>query len=288
MHKIRLLAASAVIVGLGTSAAYADPDGFLSGSLGPQQLSSGASGSTNSIDGYTGAARLTGAYDFTPVLGVQGDILLRYDELTNDFNSVEMTSLDAALHAYYREPENFLLGGVVQIGRTEMDYGSSNASIDRSYAGIEAQAFFDDLTAYGQIGIQGLSGDNLSDETDGWFITGELRYFLTPDFKIEAHAGRSELSLGDTNTPFSVEYATVNVGFGLEYKFEDAPISLFGTYDYATSEFTGPSTVTIDTHRVLIGAKFNIGAETLQERDRAGAALKPVDFGTLPVPGGPS
>ncbi len=223
--------------------------------------------------------RVTGAYNFTPALGAQGDLLLRMDSHEGAAFAFDFSAIDGALHLFYREPENFLLGGIVQLGNSKsLIDGDELWSLNRSYVGAEAQAFFDQITLYGQLGFETLSPDyDALWDADGWFITGEVRHFLTPDFKLEAHAGLSELDLNvDDN---AIALTTRNIGVGAEYKFENLPISMFGSYDYGQTSIDGD--VAFDSHRVMAGLKLNLGEDSLQDRDRTGASLKPVDFNSL-------
>ena len=60
----------------------------------------------------------------------------------------------------------------------------------------------------------------------------EARYFLTPDFRIDAHAGLSTLTDGVVPTTTAT---TLNLGVGAEYRLENLPVSLFATYDCFTT-----------------------------------------------------
>lgn len=259
-----------------STAAFADPD-FVAGlSVGGAYWDGDDFASGDSLSGHHVQGLLSGAYNFTPVLGMQGDVRLNFESLDDDGETLDITSIDGALHGFYRESERFLLGGLVQLGQDEFSSNYYSAKLNRTAVGAEAQAFFDQLTVYGQLGLQTLGPDYVGAlDLDGWFITGEVRYFLTPDFKIEAHAGRSELSYSDV---LSLQFETVNAGIGAEYKLADLPLSIFAQYDYTTSSLTLLD-ASIDSHRVLVGLKFNMGKETLQDRDRNGASLKPLDFG---------
>ena len=112
--------------------------------------------------------------------------------------------------------------------------------------------------------------------TNGWFGSLEARYFLTPDLRIEAHVGVSSYDLDFIET---VTFTTVSAGIGAEYKLENLPVSLFASYDfYSTSyDYNGGPAPTLDEHRLMVGAKFAIGEDSLLERDRNGATLKPVE-----------
>jgi len=276
MRLLAVLLASTAISAAST-AAFADPDFVAGVSIGGTQWHEEFV-STEDVSGYYVQGLLSGAYNFTPVLGVQGDVLVHYENLDEDGVTAEVGSIDGALHGFYRDSERFLLGGFVQLGQDEFSSDLSDNTVQRGAVGVEGQAFFDQVTVYGQLGLQTLNTDVTPDfDFDGWFITGEVRNFLTPDLKIEAHASRSELSYSDGLT---LQYETVNAGIGAEYKFADMPLSISAKYDYTTSSLAFFDDASIDSHRVLVGLKFNMGEETLQDRDRHGVSLKPLDFGT--------
>lgn len=278
MQKFIAVAAAALALGAAVTPAQADADLFIVGLVGPGAIAIsepiGQDASTLTIQGL-----MSGAYNFTPELGVQGDILVT--SLSADFDSYESdkTSLDGALHLFYRDPDRFLLGGFVQLGSDSYDYEMGyNQRATRAYLGLEGQVFVDSLTLYGQIGATSISYDEPEVDGTGWFGTIEARYFLTPDFKIAASAGFVQydldlLGMDSTST-------NVMVGASAEYKLPDLPISLLAKVDYVkatTDQFDAVSEQT----RVMFGVKFAIGDDTLQDRDRNGASLKPVEPGEI-------
>lgn len=256
--------------------ALADPSGFVSIGAGPAGAETEFMGSSNAIDGFAVEALASGVYMFTPVLGVQGDV--RYTSRTFEDVGGDMTtsSVDGALHGFYRESDQFLVGGFVQIGRDSLEDGSFTAgTTDRSYIGGEAQVFLGNATLYAQAGMQqfDVGSGMMSVGLSGWFGTVEARYFLTPDLRIEAHAGFNTLEFDI----IAIALNTATIGVGAEYKFESLPISLFAKYDYTTTSFNDDGgSPTMSDHRFLVGARFAIGEDTLLDRDRNGASLRPV------------
>ncbi|MDC9825066.1 hypothetical protein PRN20_15145 [Devosia sp. ZB163] len=253
--------------------ALADPTGFVSLGVGPTSLEFDG-GSPDVVDGWAIEALASGAYMFTSVLGAQGDVRFMQRTLSESSDDLTLSNFDGALHGFYRE-EGFLVGGFVQIGRDNADYnGFSDGETNRSYLGGEAQVFVDNLTLYGQGGMQkydfGSGGPSLG--LSGWFGNLEARYFLTPNFSIEGRVGINTLEF----EIFDATLTTVSAGIGAEYKFDDLPLSLFASYDYASTSFDqGPSNEVRD-HRFLVGARFALGEDTLLDRDRNGASLEAV------------
>lgn len=120
--------------------------------------------------------------------------------------------------------------------------------------------------------------DRLQRPTDndpfvGWFANAEIAYYVTPDFKLEVHGG-----LSHTDWMSNYTNRTVNVGLGAEYKFEDTPFSVFGTYDFFRSDFTTDNGLLMEQQRVLFGVKFNLDDGTLKDNDREGVKLSPVHW----------
>lgn len=257
--------------------ALADPTGFISIGAGPAGTEIDAGSSTFNLDGYALEALLSGAIMLTPVLGVQGDVQFTSRTLEDSGDDITTNSFDGALHGFYRESDKFLVGGFVQIGRDDVSYNSASVgTIDRAYVGGEAQVYFDNLTLYGQAGMQQLDYGNgsMSIGLNGWFANAEVRYFLTPNLRIEARAGFDTLDFEIASATFD----TVTIGAGVEYKLDSLPISLFAKYDYSTTSVDAPMSddATIGSHRFLVGARFALGEDSLLDRDRSGASLRPV------------
>ena len=294
MHFHRLLAASAtavitVAMAPAAMAASSTPpltDGFVSVAAGGAWFPD-ETDSDNNEHGMSLEGAASGEYNFTSVLGFQGDLVVQSQHFEFDNDPSEDTSTlrnaDAALHVFYRDSSQFLYGGFVQFGTDTFSFdGSSFASTDdRYYAGAEAQYFLGDATLYGQAGAQQVTFDGQS--APGWFATFEARYFLQPDFKIEAHIGANDFSTGGGDLDVNVN--SWNAGVGAEYKFANAPFSIFAKYDFTHEDSSAfGSTDTFDDNRVLVGVKFNFGAETLEDRDRSGASLKPVSSPAFAAP----
>jgi len=217
------------------------------------------------IDSWAIELAASGVYQFTPEVGVQGDLV--YSSLSTDETYFsDVTSFDGALHLFFRDSSSFLIGGFVQVGTTDADYDYYSYGTTRSYVGVEGQLYLDLLTLYGQVGWQNYDEDGA--EGDGLFANVEARYFITDDFRVDVHAGMATISydFGDTKL--------YNVGIGAEYKFTDLPLSVFGKLDYYSADQPFLST---DSVRAMVGLKFNFGDDTLFDRDRNGPTLKPVE-----------
>jgi opacity protein-like surface antigen len=242
------------------------------GSLG-LGIVSNSSYDDDAVNGPTVNGLASAAYSFTPELGVQGDVMLNYDRIKQTDGlaaTISTTMLDGALHGYYRT-DNFLVGGIVQLGRSSIQINDNDPHTeDRRYAGLEGQLYLDNFTLYGQAGVKDL--DNGYVTFTGYFGKLEGRYFLTPDFRIEAHVGVG--TLNDDNFD-DWTTTTVNLGVGAEYKFDDMPFSLFAQYDYYRGELRDD--VIGERQRAMVGIRFQIEDDSLMARDRSGPSLEPVE-----------
>lgn len=249
-------------------------DGFVSIAGGGASLTDDFSDSAQGLS-VEGAA--SAEYNFSANLGFQGDLVLRSQDVTAFGFTNTDRSLDAAVHAFYRQQDQYLLGGFAQFGVNNLLDGEEfGEDFDRYYAGAEGQLFFGDATLYGQAGFQqwrDSAGDGSA--ANGWFANLEARYFLTPDFKIDAHVGGDQLRFGDDADDEEID--TWRAGVGAEYKLADAPFSIFAKYDFTHQQTQFSSSSGTNDNRILFGVKFNFGVDTLEQRDRTGASLKPVE-----------
>lgn len=267
MHNVFRLTVSAIALTLATSTAFADPDGFVAGSIGANTFD--YNGSDN--QGSTLAdVRASATGYLTPTLSAQGDVVLQYQRIADEFNVANLYNLNGALHLNYREAEQFLVGGFAQVSGQVESYDSGYvSSLSRFFAGLEGQLYLDDLTLYGQVGATRFS--YLSDYSySGLFATVELRYFLTPDLKVDAHGIVVKMNHDQYDFPTN----TYGIGIGAEYRLPDSPLSLYGALDHFSNDFGNENTYS-DT-RVTVGIKFNFGSDTLKDQDRNGTTLKPV------------
>jgi hypothetical protein len=254
-------------------------DGFVSLAIGGDQLTESFFGESTSIDGLTIEGAASGSYMFSSTLGFQGDVVLSNQTYSgNDFigeGNLTERNADVALHGFYRN-DQYLIGAFAQYGMSGVSSDEApGVSFDRYYAGAEGQLFLNNATLYAQLGGQQfrLGSELESENVNGWFGTFEARYFLQPDFKIDAHVGFDtfNVNLGEETT-----LTTWHAGVGAEYRFSGTPFSVFAKYDYSQETANGESG-SISDNRILVGAKFNFDTPTLLDRDRSGASLKPVD-----------
>jgi hypothetical protein len=248
--------------------ALADPSGFISGGLGVVSYDN----EYVSVSGPSANARASGTVELTPTLNLQGDVVLDFRRYNYEEYYQDELDLTGALHLFYREPENYLIGGFIQVtnDRTvDSDSPDNESNSQRWVAGAEAQAYLGDLTLYGQAGFVTESFGG-GDAQSGFFGTAQVRYFLTPDFKLDVHGLFTQLSDPDYSDS---TLTTSGVGVGVEYKLPESALSVFGTADFLSNQYESGYSET-DT-RVMVGIKFNFGADSLIDQDRNGTSLDP-------------
>ncbi len=253
---------------LATLSASAASDAFLSGGIGIHRFG---------IDEFQDGAALSAAAGvsgvLTPVLDGQAEVSLAY--IRTDFDTSIDTRLefDGALHVFKREPGAYLLGGLVQLGlrneTIEIEDETESASATTAWAGLEGQAYLDGVTLYGQFGVMKAAYERDDPFTfTGLFASAEVRYFLTDNFRVDVHG----LAVSMRSDQYDGGQTTWGAGIGAEYRLADTPVSVFGTADLFRS---AAGLQEFGDARIMVGLKFNIGSETLLERDRNGASLKP-------------
>ncbi len=268
MLNVRLAGAIGLVIAATATPALAD-SAFIS-------LGAGTNGWTYwSNDSYRdgGAIELaaSGVYQFTPELGVQGDLILGSHQNKIDSYEMSSTEANAALHAFFRN-EAYLIGGFAQLGKTITDPNSGDSSHWTAiYGGAEAQLYIDNVTLYGKVGVSATGVDDSEwGELSSVFAEAKIRYFVTDNLRLDAYVGLDSAKIDD----YSVKLTTAKIGAGIEYKFDNSPISAFGQVDYYSSEDHGHGG--IDGYRLLVGLKFNFGDDTLKARDRSGPSLDTV------------
>jgi hypothetical protein len=229
-------------------------------------------------EGLSAQARASVAHFFTPTLGIQGDVLLGYNSLANDEAEDAKIQFEAAVHAFIRHSDNVTVGAFAQIGwdghYNDVGYGGEpSVHFERHYLGVEGKVSFDASSVHVQSGWMQLNAINYDPNIPalGPFATATIRHFPSSDLSVEGRVGIFGLKRGES----SVSHLTYNIGAGFEYRLPGSPLSTFLEYDYFRAQ-QGMSSPT-DTHRVLAGLRFSKGAASLQDRDRSGAMMKPVE-----------
>jgi len=169
------------------------------------------------------------------------------------------------------------------------DAGGGIAGAQRhGVLGAEAQWYWSQFTLYVQGGYDttlGTVGFGV-DDINAWFVRGTGRYFVTPNFLIEATGLYANGELNSDAAGFVFFGAPGSWGFETwlwqvkaEWRFPTAPFSIFAKYQGSETRydtlFDGGNTFDskVRDHRVLFGVKLHMGDRSLQGTDRGGATL---------------
>jgi hypothetical protein len=261
MHSFFKVPLALGLLAISSAPAFADPDGFVSGGLGANNISV----FDESFDSPLVQLRGSASGMFSPTLTMQGDVVMQYQS----YDFADDLNLDLALHAAYREEDRFLIGGFVQLGNQFESYDDDSYSGGRTFVAAEGQVYLDDVTLYLQVGGVSVEPPGFI-SYNGYFATAELRYFLTDDLRLDVRGLAMRTAL-DAFPEYPTD--TYGVGIGAEYRLPDSAISLFANADIFANQNKFNA---VTDSRVLFGIKFNFGPETLKGRDRSGATLSPV------------
>lgn len=154
--------------------------------------------------------------------------------------------------------------------------------------GAETQWYWNQFTFYLQGGYDttlGTVGFGV-DDINAWFIRATGRYFVTPNFLIEATGMYAN---GEMNSdvsgifffsgPGSWGFETWLWQVKAEGRLATAPFSIFAKYQGSETRYDTFVDIgatfdsTVRDHRVLLGVKLHMGDRTLQGTDRGGATL---------------
>lgn len=229
----RLLAGSAVValsVMLGTV-----PSGRVNaGDKAVAQPNAKIAGHGGRVDGD-----IAGFAEGSVSFNLSGNLGMQLDAGGGDFG--DETGFAFGGHLFWRDPERFLIGGVVSFARVT----EPGATITR--IGAEAEYYWGDIT------LKASGGGQLSSEDafDGGFFTGQIAYYPVDNLVFKA-GGQVASGVGNSFATFGVEYQVDNNLI--------PGIALFAEGAYGQEDFTA----------LLAGVRIYIGAErkSLKRRHR--------------------
>lgn len=217
-------------------------------------------------------------------LSIQSDVKYEYNEYALEdanFNDPwgPRYSFQGAVHLSWRNPTTGLFGVFGGVGTSGFNPGGRH---DIRFVGGEAQFYLNDITFYGQGGYLDFaerSGFTSLDE--GLFARGALRWFLSPDSRLQLEATYADVDYSNNNG--STEWISGEVRY--DFTFAGAPvvgdvpiyIAYRGTHrDNCT--FNGGDDVT--DHTIMIGTSYSFSGDRITV-DRQGATLDTPDFGNM-------
>ncbi|MBC6980617.1 outer membrane beta-barrel protein [Caulobacter sp. 17J80-11] len=183
------------------------------------------------------------AFKPTDQIGVQLDAGYTSLQIDDEFSSEN--AFGAGAHVFTRN-DQWAVGGFAAV--------SNSDSVSTYNLGVEGAKYFDNLTVAGTIAYG--SSDDL--DADAWGVGGEVRYFLTDNFRLNAGLGYAD-----------ADYDKVwSAGLGGEYQLSSKPFSVYAGYTHYQFDDAD-----IDEDKLSIGMRVSFGGQTLKGRDRSGASF---------------
>ena len=263
-------------------------DAFISGDFGTTRYKhndlSGDNFLSKRNDGSYGI-RGSFAFQHPNKLGLQFDGVYSKD----DMGSGELTTLDLATHAFYRN-DNFLVGLFGQYKQPRFSHKEAVVDISgdlltpqQVFFGAESQGYFGDLTVAGQIARQEFVNESAFNVYGhGNVATIKANYFINDDWKISTGYGYNKVYMNDFSADnFNANYNTHKLSIGTEYRFSNYPFSLYADYSHNKFKLNfldadGDPNLKLRTDTIMAGIKINFGSYSLKSRDRSGASLNPI------------
>ncbi|WP_108882302.1 tail fiber domain-containing protein [Anderseniella sp. Alg231-50] len=222
-------------------------------------------------------------------LSIQSDVKYEYNsnalESPGDNDVIgPRYSFQGAAHVSWRDPSSFLLGafggaGVTSFGRRKYDV---------RFIGGEAQVYLDDITLYAQGGYvdyantqtTGLVALSSPTPDDGLFARGVLRWFLTPDSRIQIEGTYVNLDL--VSAAFGSAGEAEIFSAGARYDFTVGGLPVIGdTPFYVAYRGTFRDNCAfgddLDDHTFMVGTSYSFSGDMLTV-DRQGATLDTPNF----------
>ncbi len=175
----------------------------------------------------------------------------------------------ALIHAYWRDPDHFAVGAFGGYSGLNIYTGQHGSMWT---GGAEAQAYFNNLTLYGQV-----AGFN-STASSGWlyfngfFIRGTARFFPTPNLRLQLDAQFANLKNTD-----SIDVLTL-IGTA-EYRLPNSFLSGFASVRW--DQVNPVLNLEYDDTRFMLGIRGYFGSGSQIDNDRHGAPMDVIPFPPL-------
>lgn len=200
----------------------------------------------------------------------------------------DLRTYAGAAHVYWRDPTWLAIGAFADIRRYESfpsryvpdldTYVPIGKTQELDFVGVEGQLFFDRVTFYGQASFGERTRvffndeDTDEDSVSAWNVRGVLRYFPWDDTRLQAEVSYGEEKLGFEGFTRNTWRAAAQA----DYRFSSFPVSVFGRYQFEDPFNEGEDrfgTQPTASHRVLVGARYSFGSNSLLDEDRNGASM---------------
>jgi len=186
-------------------------------------------------------------------------------------------------HLTFRETDRYLFGAFAGGGKVFFASTDDDA-YTQWLVGVEGQAYFGNMTLFGQAGISGVESNvstshNVIDEA--FFLRGVARQYMNyGDTKLEGELGWAS-GVNDNGLPGTttddvdvfwwggeVEHAVTSFG-------DDSFLSVFGRYDgyYAHETIAGSDDEMAIAHVFMAGVRIDLNRANPLARERSGVAV---------------
>lgn len=218
-------------------------------------------------------------FAFSKNFAVQTDA---WYEVTSSYDEASSSSSDAAgdyrrnvtiaAHFAYRDPSRFAAG--VFTGWTQANQFDTDAGTSRFLWGVEGQYYLDKFTLYGQVGrSEFLDGDDdHSEMVSTVFYRGVIRYFPTPEQKLEVELGYIEAD--DNQGGNDDDISVLDWGISYERQMAGKKFALFAQYaGFNYEDESHSSSQDLTEHLLMVGVRFRFNQASLKSNDRTGATF---------------
>lgn len=246
----------------------------------------------NAVGGWLAGGDTYLNHWFDPNWAVQLDGNLRYYAPAEFETGSSWSSTEWAVggHLAYRDPDQMALGVFGALTSYSSAYESDGFAFGQGAVGVlgvEAQAYLDDVTLYGQAGVALPGNQDINTLGDRWkedgthmFVRGVVRYFPEDNIRLSAEG---MLALG-TVTHFgfsasdppseSADSAILTGRLEAAYRPDESELSYFAAVEGVHNQQTFADITRSQTQfRAMAGLRFDLGADTLKSRDREGVTF---------------
>jgi hypothetical protein len=244
--KTRLFAAAAIVAVAFSGSAFAQTVGSVGAAVNYDNLDTSIADGDGTAVKVDGSVAIPTGQNWTVTLN--GNVDVSDNDLRNDTVASGTAHLTTTVN-------DWRVGGFTALSRPNNDTLWA--------VGAEAQKYLDNVTL-SAVAAYGQSNDL---DADLYSVRGEVRYFVTDDFRLNGGAGYSKL-----DGARDADVWDVNVGG--EYKFANTGWSTFGKYTHTESD----DLFDLKDDSVSLGVRYTFGG-SLKARDHAGADL--IDADTL-------
>ena len=207
---------------------------------------------------------------FSDSVALQVDVIGEYAIHDFDFGEEHAySSFGVGGHLAWRDPNRFAVGIMGSLGK---DNGQEQSAF--GIIALEGQYHYNNFTFYGQVGIGGsFAGHRSNDDYDAdiWYIAGEARYFPMPNLMIAGHLAYDNLEL---ECGGGCDGEGWRWGAQVEYQPQNYPVAGFLRYQGSSFETCGSCGYDFPEHVVLLGGKFMLGRDSLQDINMYGSTFR--------------